>query len=173
VVVDSENADPEQQIREASALEGNVILIAHYEAVRDRPELFSGFRPDAHIIDEVDNLRRGDETIRAPIIFGIPARLRIGVSSRPVVKRKEDVIELLSWTRRRLSRKSLESFSADHLFEAMDPILVRWKRKTVLPELGDVREETRFVPYTEEQESVIRTRGHPGPRRFDLRTVRS
>jgi hypothetical protein len=143
-----------EKAREAT---GNVVVIANYESVRDMPEEFVAFAPDAHIVDEVNRLRRGEETVRAPIIFGIPAPYRIGIGARLVEVREQDVAALLSWTRKNTypTPASLQEMSADELFVALDDISIRWRRKIVYPEIGDPKQETVGVPYDTIQEDVV------------------
>ncbi|MBI2095342.1 MAG: hypothetical protein HYT89_04160, partial [Candidatus Omnitrophica bacterium] len=185
----------ERAIREAESLperEGAVVLVAHYESVRDFPDLLSRFAPDAHIIDEIENLRHGDDTVRAPVIFNIPSEYRIGISARVLVKDKSDLIEPLMWARRGSfsspqSRGELSRLSSDQLYEALDPVMVRWRLRNVLPELGEVREIRKIIPLSDEQtqviqamrqdfvgwkgtyarEDIVTTADHPFPR-FDL-----
>ncbi|HLD88029.1 MAG TPA: SNF2-related protein, partial [Candidatus Omnitrophota bacterium] len=171
VVIDSEkeNGDREEQIQEAIELakDGtkNVVVIANYESVQDFPQILADFAPDAHIIDEVENLKEGEDTQRAPVIFGIPAKYRIGISARPVINSKDDIIELLLWARHHTyllpgqdaqqARKVLEGQNAGELFEAMDPVKVRWRRKVVMPEVKDPIEQTEHIVYSPHQEEVI------------------
>ncbi|MCR4336205.1 MAG: hypothetical protein NUV91_00140, partial [Candidatus Omnitrophica bacterium] len=162
IVLDSEQGDRKQQIEEATRLakDGtkNVVIIANYEAVRDFPDEVVAFKPDAHIIDEVENLKGGEETARAPKIFDIPAKYRVAVSARLVVNESEDVVEVLLWTRHNqylpegkekdVARRELAAMNGDQLFEALDPIKVRWRRRVVLPELPQPETVIEYVEYT-------------------------
>ncbi|MBF0216670.1 MAG: hypothetical protein HQL30_06730 [Candidatus Omnitrophica bacterium] len=179
-VIDSSLGNIAEQASRAANLAASgqkVILIANYEAIVAAEDGIKRFAPDAHIIDEVENLRKGDKTVRAPVIVGIPSKYRIGVSARPVVKRPTDVIEPLLWMRKdydprehptagpspsretvppdNVRREYLERMDNDRLFLAIEPVMVRWTRKQVLPELTDVISETRFVSMSRAQERTI------------------
>ncbi len=169
ITVDWEVGDRETQIRDAirQAGEGkNVALIVNYNGATDFSQLLSEeFKPDAHLIDEIENLRRGLKSVRAPLIFAIPAKYRIGIAARPVVKRPKDVIEALLWLRKdHFARKGLDeiqarhrlqSLPADELFDILDAVMVRWKRQVVLPELKNTTEKIIAVPYSRTQEEII------------------
>lgn len=169
-VIDRERGDREAQIKEAiresKNRKSNVVIVANYEAAADFSELLStGYKPDAHIIDEVENMRYAYRTVRAPLIFGIAATYRIGISARPVVKRPRDVIEGLLWLRQKRfhpegmdieeARARMRRLTTNELFGAVQPIFIRWRRQVVLPELKGIKERTIWVPYSKEQEEVI------------------
>ncbi|MFN0061904.1 MAG: hypothetical protein ACKVPX_05235 [Myxococcaceae bacterium] len=159
LVLDGTQEQKRETLRRAMSAPGNVVLLANYESVRDFTDEIQDFRPDAHIIDEINNLRRGDDTLRAPRIFGIRAPYRIGISAQLMVTRSEDVATTLSWARNRLypTPASAERLRAEELYTALDPISVRWRRRIVLPELVHPQHEARFVEYDEAQDNVIRT----------------
>ncbi len=145
-------------IKKASKSRDKVILIANYESVRDLPDEVSAFAPNAHVIDEINNLRKGDATIRAPIIFGIPSEYRIGISARPIIKGAVDLAAILAWLRPKAfpSAQHVSHLSKDALFSALDVVMSRWRRKVVLPEVGNpevIREEILFTPV---QDAVIK-----------------
>ena len=166
IVVDSEKGDRKKQIEEAEELaknpENNVLIIANYEAVQDFPDAINKLTPQVQIIDEEENLKGGEDTKWAPIIFGIRTKYRIAITARPVVNSKDDVVELLLWARHHTylpegkdvqeARNELKNDSADALFIAMDPVKVRWRRKTVMPEVKEPIEETEYIELSPKQE---------------------
>ncbi len=166
-----EKGNRKQKIQEAIDLAQdktkNIVLIANYESVRDHSDLINAFAPDAHIPDEFENLKGGDDTVRAPIILdNVPAKYRIAISARPVINDKNDIIEMLLWTRhhrylppgknKKQARAELEALDEDALFEALDPIKVRWRRSTIMPEVKKPKKFIKYVQYSPEQEDVIR-----------------
>jgi hypothetical protein len=87
-----------KQIQLACKYKGPMVLIVNYEVSRDFPALLQKkFKPDLHIIDEVDNLRRGTDTERAPKIFSIESKYRIAISARPILTRLADLVAPLAW----------------------------------------------------------------------------
>ncbi len=158
VVLDGTPQEKLKALEEARKHEGNIVLVVNYEFVRDHAEELKSFKPDLHIIDELDNLRRGEDTLRAPIIFSIPSTYRIGISAQPVVKRSGDIVPTLLWLRHQTfeSEDQIKKLSSEEIFEALDPIMVRWRRKIVLPELGDPEESIIHIPYGELQDRILR-----------------
>ena len=168
VVVDTKEGR-EEKILEAIELAKdktrNIVLIANYESVYDHPDLIKAFAPDAHIIDEVENLKAGDDAKRAPVIFGIPAKYRVGISARPVINDKDVVVELLLWARhhtflppgkdKQQARAELEAKSEGDLFAALDPVKVRWRRKVVMPEVQEPIKRIEYIDYSPEQEEIV------------------
>src|SRR6185436_18511497 len=105
-----------------AAIEGKyVVLIANYELYDPRfgfLDALRGFKADAHIVDELENLRKTRNKVRAPRIFDVPAKYRIGISARLLVKRQEDLIAPLLWARHQTfsgeeDRARIKAFSSD------------------------------------------------------------
>ncbi len=157
VVVDREIKKASEQIREATLKQGNVILIVSYGVGRDFPHLLTKFKADAHIIDEIENLRRAKKNQMGPAIISIPARYHIGISARLVVKSAKDVAEPLAWVRHRKFKNAQEVLALDleQLFAAMDPVMVRWRRPVLMPDIKNPEYDTVRLKYSPDQDEIL------------------
>lgn len=161
-VLDRAEKNIEEQLELLGRLKANVLLLVNYESARDFAEILAEkYRPDVHIIDEIENLRRGEQTVRAPKIFGIPSKYRIAIAARLLVKSRADLVEPLLWTRQTLlspqdqMRHEMGGWSVKQFYEVLDPVLVRWRRKAVFPEMQEPEFIRVDVPYSDQERAVI------------------
>ncbi len=154
IVLDGTKAQQEEALKQAATMEGNVVLLANYHAVKKwSGKIGQQFTPDCHAIDEAQAVKSGDAIDLAPPILNIRAKYRMAISANPAPTRKQDIAAILSWARHQKYPNPAELRRKGHLelFSILAPVTVHWRRLVIHPELGEPKLVTREVPYSAEE----------------------